>query len=136
VGEIGTGVGVGAAWIVSALLPEVPFFTVELEENRVQAARELFRDDPNVHVLHGDWREKLAIEAPFDLVFVDATSAKHDGAAVLGLLALGGTVILDDFWERPSPDPVRDFWHEHADVAATELFVTPEMTVIVAVRVR
>lgn len=97
---------------------------------------ELFRDDPNVHVLQGDWRAELAVEAPFDLVFVDATPAKHDGEAVLGLLGPGGTVVLDDFWERPTPDPVRDFWTEHPDLAATELFVTPEMTAIVAVRVR
>ena len=29
--EIGTGAGVGAAWIVSALPPQTPFFTVELD---------------------------------------------------------------------------------------------------------
>jgi predicted O-methyltransferase YrrM len=136
VAEIGAGAGVGAAWIVSALPPHVQFFTVELDGEHAAAARELFRDDPNVHVLHGDWREVLAPEAPFDLVFVDATPAKLDGLAVLELVAPGGTVVLDDFWERPTPDPVRDFWHEHPDVAAAEVFVTPEMTAIVAVRVR
>ena len=32
-GEIGTGAGVGAAWIVSALSPGTPFVTVELEDH-------------------------------------------------------------------------------------------------------
>jgi predicted O-methyltransferase YrrM len=32
VGETGTGVGYGAAWIVSALGPSVPFFTAELDK--------------------------------------------------------------------------------------------------------
>ena len=36
VGEIGTGTGVGAAWIVSALPPEVPFVTVELDADRAR----------------------------------------------------------------------------------------------------
>ncbi len=38
VGEIGTGVGIGAAWIVSALEPTVPFVTVELDAERAAAA--------------------------------------------------------------------------------------------------
>jgi predicted O-methyltransferase YrrM len=36
VGEIGTGCGVGAAWILSALAPETPFVTVELDPERQQ----------------------------------------------------------------------------------------------------
>ena len=38
VGELGTGCGVGAAWIVSALQPSVPFLTVELDEARAGPA--------------------------------------------------------------------------------------------------
>jgi predicted O-methyltransferase YrrM len=135
VGEIGTGTGVGAAWIVSALPPEVPFFTVELDEERAAAATELFREDEHVHVLAGDWRELLPAEAPLDLFFVDAGPSKAD-PSLPGLVAPGGTVVLDDFSERPSPDPVRDFWLGHPDFAAAEVFVLAEMTAIVAVRVR
>ena len=38
VAEIGTGCGVGSAWILSALDPAVAFFTVELDEERAAAA--------------------------------------------------------------------------------------------------
>ena len=70
--EIGTGAGVGAAWIVSALPPRVPFFTAELDPDLAARAAELFADDPNVVVLAGPWRASLPAEAPFDLLFVDA----------------------------------------------------------------
>jgi predicted O-methyltransferase YrrM len=135
VAEIGTGVGVGAAWIVSALPPAVPFFTAELDPGRAAEAAALFADDENAHVLPGDWREVLVPEAPFDLLFVDSGPSKAD-PALPGLLAPGGTVLLDDLWQRPAQDPVRDFWHGQPDFAVSELLVTPEMTAILAVRVR
>jgi predicted O-methyltransferase YrrM len=135
VGEIGTGVGVGAAWMVSALPPEVPFVTVELDDERWAAAAELFREDGHVRVLHGDWRELLPPEAPFDLLFVDSGPSKADPGLV-GLVAPGGTVVLDDLTPGRTDDPVRDLWLGHPDLAATELLVTPAMAVIVAVRTR
>ena len=99
VGEIGTGTGFGAAWIVSALPPEVPFVTVELDAERAAAASRLFADDENVTVLHGDWHELMPSEAPFDLLFYDGGGKQHpelDGEQVIGLLAPGGTVVMDD----------------------------------------
>ena len=67
VAETGTGVGYGAAWIVSALDPSVPFFTAELDEARAAAAGDLFRGDENVHVLAGDGRHDLATQQRVDL---------------------------------------------------------------------
>ena len=136
VAEIGTGCGVGSAWIVSALDPTVPFLTVELDRDRAAAAAGLFRADRNVRVLLGDWRELLPPEAPFDLLFVDGGKAKEAGEAVLGLLAPRGTVVIDDLSpERPHRDPVREFWLHSREVAATELLTTPATAAIVAVRV-
>ena len=61
--------------------------------------------------LAGPWRATLPPEAPFDLLFVDARDAKDDVDAVVGLLAPGGTAVLDDFWFDPAlPDPRRDAW--------------------------
>lgn len=134
-GEIGTGVGVGAAWIVSALEPGTPFVTVERDAELAAAARRLFSEDPDVLVLEGDWREWLPAEAPFDLLFVDASDAKDDVDAVLGLLAPRATVVLDDFSFDPSlPDPRREQWLGHSALAATEIWVTPECRALVAVR--
>jgi predicted O-methyltransferase YrrM len=132
VAEIGTGAAVGAAWLVSALGPDVPFFTAELDAGRAEAARELFREDANVHVLAGDWRETLPPEAPFDLLFFDA--AKHlrpreDGELAIGLLAPGGLAVLDDL-----TPPVRDVWLGHPALAATELPLAAASSALLAVR--
>lgn len=138
VAEIGAGTGVGAAWIVSALAPEVPFFTTELDAARASAVADLFADDPNVRVLAGDWRELLPREAPFDLVFFDA--AKHlrpreDGELVVGLLAPGGLAVLDDLTPGVAGhDPIRDFWLGHPELAAAEVLTAPGAAAILAVR--
>ena len=138
VAEIGTGTGVGAAWIVSALAPQTPFFTAERDHARVGAARELFAADENVHVLEGDWRELLPPEAPFDLVFYDAAKQlrpREDGELVLSLLAPGGIAVLDDLTPGfAGVDSVRDFWLGRPDLAATEILTTPESAAILAVR--
>jgi predicted O-methyltransferase YrrM len=133
--EIGTGAGVGAAWIVSGLQPQVPFFTAELDPDLAARSEELFAGDPNVVVLAGPWRASLPVEAPFDLLFVDAHDAKDDVEAVVGLLAPGGTAVLDDFWSDPRlPDARRDSWLHHPLLTTIELWVTPERRALVAVR--
>jgi predicted O-methyltransferase YrrM len=138
VAEIGTGAGVGAAWIVSALPPDVPFVTAEVDPDRAAAARELFADDDNVRVLEGDWRELLPPEAPFDLVFYDAQKQPRpheDGELVVGLLTPGGIAVLDDLTPGiAGPDPVRRFWLANPDLAATELLTTAATAAILAVR--
>ena len=138
VAEIGTGTGVSGAWIVSALPPQTPFFTTEIDELRAAAARALFAGDENVHVLEGDWRELLPPQSPFDLVFYDATKQlqpQEDGELVIGLLAPGGIAVLDDLTPRFSGhDPVRECWLGRADLAATEILTTPESAAILAVR--
>jgi predicted O-methyltransferase YrrM len=138
VGEIGTGCGVGAAWIVSALPPSVPFVTVERDERLATAAAEVFADDMNVRVLRGDWHELMPPEAPFDLLFYDGGGKQHpeaDGEQVVDLLAPGATVVLDDLTPgRPDPDPVREFWLQHPRLAAIELLTTPKTAAIIATR--
>jgi predicted O-methyltransferase YrrM len=137
VGELGTGCGVGAAWIVSALPPRVPFVTVELDETRARAAAGLFVADENVRVLQGDWHELMPSEAPFDLLFLDS-GKQHpevDGEDVIGLLAPGATIVMDDLTPgRPGPDPVREFWLDHPQIAALEILTTPTTAGIVGTR--
>ncbi len=133
--EIGTGTGVGAAWIVSALPPQTPFFTVELDPGLAARAAELFGGDPNVTVATGPWRESLPAEAPFDLLFVHARDAKDDVDAVVGVLAPGGTAVLDDFLRDPIlPDARREAWLQHPLLTTIELWVTPARRALVAVR--
>ena len=135
VAEIGTGAGVGSAWIVSALPPTTPFFTTETDSELAAAAAAFFADDPNVTVLTGSWRDTLPAQAPFDLLFVDANDAKDDVDATIGLLAPGGTAVLDDFRFDPAiPDARRDSWLDHPLLTAIEVWVTPTRRALVAVR--
>lgn len=144
VGEIGTGYGVGAAWIASGLPPSASLVTVEIDEARAAAARSLFTGCPNVLVLHGDWHEILAY-APFTMLFADGGKAKErEPEVLLEALEPGGLLVLDDLtpedqWtpeqrQRWSPDPVRSFWLNDPRLAATEILVTPTSAVILAVR--
>ena len=137
VGELGTGCGAGAAWIVSALPPTVPFVTVELDETRARAAAELFAEDENVTVLHGDWHELMPPEGPFDLLFLDSGKQRPelDGEDVVGLLGPRATIVMDDLTPaRKRPDPVREFWLNHPQIAALEILTTPETAAIVGAR--
>lgn len=144
VGEVGTGYGIGAAWIVSALRPTVPFVTVEIEPFRARTAGVLFEEHPNVSVITGDWHQLLSY-GPFSLLFVDVGDAKErDAQVVVDALATGGLAVLDDLtpqhlWTREqrelwAVDPIRSFWLEHPSLVATELLVRPDSAVIVAAR--
>jgi predicted O-methyltransferase YrrM len=138
VAEIGTGCGVGTAWLVSALPSGVPVYTAEVDEKRAAAAAEVFGGDPDVHVLTGDWRKLLPSQAPFDLVFFDAAKQQRpqeDGELVVGMLAPGGIAVLDDLTPGlAGPDPVREFWLGHEELAAAEVLTTPTTSAILAVR--
>ena len=138
VGELGTGCGVGAAWIVSALPPTVPFVTVEVDEQRARVSAELFAADENVRVLQGDWHELMPAESPFDLLFLDS-GKQHpelDGDQVVRLLAPGATIVMDDLTpNRPGPDPVSEFWLNHPEIAAMEILTTSATAAIVGARI-
>lgn len=135
VGEIGTGAGVGTAWLASALPPTTPLFTTETDPDLAAAVAAFYVDDPNVTILVGSWRDTLPPEAPFDLMFVDASDAKDDVESTIGLLTPGGTAVLDDYWFAPSDrDQRRDAWLRHPLLTAIEVWVTPERRALVAVR--
>ncbi len=141
VAEVGTGYGVGTAWLASGLAPDARLWTIEVDGERAAAARELLADDPRVSVLDGDWRGVLEF-APFGLLFADARPAKEDPETLLRAVRPGGLVVLDDLTPEDQwpaewhghPDPVRSFWLDEPRVAATELLTTPSTAVIVARR--
>lgn len=144
VAELGTGCGVGSAWLLSGLHGGQTFVSVESDSVLHQSVAERFGTIPNVTFLCGGWREALRY-MPFQVVFVDVGEAKDAGAeAVVQALAIGGVAVLDDFtpethWPpewRGKPDTRRDFWLRHPDLVATEILTTLETAAIVAVRVR
>ena len=122
VAEIGTAAGVGTAWLASALPPGVPLFTAGPDEARAAAATAVFADDPDVHVLVGDWRAVLPPHAPFDLVLVGDGDARDDPDGVLGIAAPGATLVLDDVpaaWAGRGDR--RERWVSHPRIVAVEL---------------
>lgn len=143
VGEIGTGCGVGTAWMAGSLGLETQLVTIDHDPTRTAVLRELFAASPQVRLTEGNWRDLLP-RGPFDLLFVDVADAKQgDPTLVVDALRRGGMVVLDDFSPkgqepaalRGKPDPVRDAWLRHPRLRATELQVGSSMVVILATRV-
>jgi predicted O-methyltransferase YrrM len=144
IAEIGTGCGVGTAWLASALHTNATLVTVDTNADFVHAVRHIFADDLRVQVLHGDWRELTAYR-PFQLLFADGGQVKAEHPdAVIDLVALGGMVVLDDltaeeYWPvawKGQVDLTRQFWLNTSRVVATEIRVTDRHVVIVATRIQ
>jgi predicted O-methyltransferase YrrM len=142
IGETGTGYGVGLAWLAEGRLPGSRLVSVEREPARAAAAAGLFRDDPTVTVLTGDWRE-LRGHGPFDLLVLDGGgSGKGDEPPLdpAEWLTSRGTIVIDDF--SPSTDwppryngeidTVRLHWLTHPRLHATQITVDPTAVTVVA----
>ncbi|NGN70082.1 SAM-dependent methyltransferase [Streptomyces sp. A7024] len=103
--ELGTGVGEGAAWLLSGAAPDATLVSVELDAAVQAVARAELAADARARFVTedgGGWLE--AYEGPgFDLVFADTWPGKftHRDAA-LALLRPGGTYLIDDL--TPQPD--------------------------------
>ena len=148
--EIGTGTGVGAAWVASSMGPEASFVTVEADDDRAAACARLFAETPNVRVLHGDWHELMPPEAPFELLFFDGGGYKRsppqqmraESEQALELVAAGGMVVMDNLtpehlWPPDAPDwpdALRAHWLGNTALIATEVLTTQDSSAIVAVK--
>lgn len=97
--EVGTGVGVGAAYLLAGMDPTACLTTLERGPALANAARTLLADDDRVEVVTTDAVEWLTAYQgpPFDLVFVDTTTAKFDRRDLLFThMAPGALFIADD----------------------------------------
>jgi hypothetical protein len=159
IGETGTGCGVGLAWLASGARPVTRLFSVEVNARRASLTAELFADQSQVTVFHGDWTA-IAEEAPFDLLVLDgggqgksnwtpeipgASKAPANPGAPAdpeALLRPGGTLVIDDLTPASTwpplfagqPDPGRMHWHNHPAVDATELRLAPDLAALVVTR--
>jgi predicted O-methyltransferase YrrM len=111
IGELGTGAGIGASWIASAMPADCVLITAERDERLATAARQLFQGDPRIEVINGDALKAMTGRGPFDLVFAD--SGIPDGtdfAKLVDLLRLGGRIVMDDVTPQrilPPDSPLR-----------------------------
>ncbi len=97
IAELGTGAGIGSAWIASAMPADCTLVTAEIDPVRAKAAAAVLAGDPRVRVLTGDWTGLLAPLGPFDLIFCDSgvrETATFGG--LVGLLKPGGRIVMDD----------------------------------------
>jgi predicted O-methyltransferase YrrM len=96
--ELGTGAGVGTAWLAAGLdgRDDAHLTTVELSPELVTA----FRETPwpaFVEILEGDAAVLLPTLGRFDLIFADAVAGKWTGLDLtLDALAPGGILLVDD----------------------------------------
>jgi predicted O-methyltransferase YrrM len=135
IGELGTGVGIGAAWIAGAMPADCVLVTAEIDERLADLARDLLEEDQRVTVITGDALGVVSSREPFDLLFADSgVRDEADFAALVSLLRIGGRVVMDDLTPRrarpaASPLPANDLkrrFFTHPWLVATEI-VLPDL---------
>jgi predicted O-methyltransferase YrrM len=140
IGEVGTGCGVAASWIVSALSSSTSFFTVDGDLVAAATAKALFEPLLNVRVVHGDWREFLE-NWRFALLYAKPdTTRAEEPELFLRALRNGGMIVIDGLTPihrlplelRDRPDPVRDFWLKDTRLLSIEIMVSAEESVLLA----
>jgi predicted O-methyltransferase YrrM len=142
IGETGTGYGVGLAWLAERRSPGARLISIERNRNRASAAAGLFRDDPAVTVLTGDWAE-LRKHGPFDLLVLDGGGSGKGVEPPLDpaeWMAPHGTIVIDDFspstgWpprHRGEIDTARLHWLTHPRLHASQVTVDPTAVTVVA----
>ncbi|MGO9502050.1 MAG: O-methyltransferase [Streptosporangiaceae bacterium] len=108
--EIGTGVGVGLAWLVHGLgaRRDVEVVTVELDDGVRQTALS-GRWPPWVRFESGDGAEVVGRLGKFDLIFADAPGGKiFKLRRTVAALRDGGVIVVDDMdLTRHADEPLR-----------------------------
>ena len=143
IAEIGTGYGVGTAWMAANLTNDVFLISIDNDRSKINSVRTIFHQK-NVKFIHSDWQEILNY-APFQLIFADGGKAKEQHPDMLvEALAVGGMILIDDltpieYWPeewKGKMDKVGEYWLSHPYLQAVGLRVTPKNSVIVATKVR
>lgn len=133
--ELGTGVGVGLAWIVSGLvgLGRTDAEVVSVESDpRVMALAEAGEWPAFVRLIEGDSLSVIDSLGTFDLVFADAMGGKWEGLdRTIAVLRPNGVLLVDDMrpkqsWsdgQRSKIEMVRRTLLGHPELEAIELDV-------------
>jgi predicted O-methyltransferase YrrM len=137
IGEIGTGTGVGLAWMASSGT-KATLISIEIDEERAEAARAVLGS--RATVLTGDGAE-LQQHGPFDLLVIDGGGFGGKRGEVpldpVQWVKPGGTLTIDDFTPTdpwPPDDPGRNLWLNHPEAIASEIRLAPDLSTIVARR--
>ena len=103
--ELGTGTGIGTAWLLSGMDAESSLDTMDNDPAVVAIARRFLGHDSRVRFHVGDGAAFLAqlVGRHFDFIFADTWPGKYDHLDdALRLLRSGGIYIADDLLPVPS----------------------------------
>ncbi|NML43200.1 hypothetical protein HHL11_05520 [Ramlibacter sp. G-1-2-2] len=142
--EVGTGVGVGLAWITTGLHQRRDVEVASIEgDRRLLDSACTWPWPEGVRLLAGDACELLPTLGDFDLVFADAAPVKYGQLdALLRLLRPGGVLVVDDLCATPTAtrqemaerDGLRLALLRHPSLQAVELDWSTR--VVLATRIR
>ena len=129
--EIGTGSGVGLAWIVHGIADrsDVEVVSVEIDGELVEQARAAGWPEW-VSIVEGDGADLVGTLGSFDLMFPDAPGGKiFKLRKTVSTLRPGGVLLVDDMDLSLHSDPelrnalasVRERLIEHPDLVCAEL---------------
>lgn len=139
--EVGTGTGVGSAWLVSGAPKEARIVSAELDPSLAEDVQGIFAHVDNVEIIAGDW-STLEQYAPFSLLFVDVREVMEEIDVLADLLEPGGIAVLDDFvpsafWPPivdGQVDIVRERWLTDERFAAVEMLIDADASLLIATR--
>jgi predicted O-methyltransferase YrrM len=130
--ELGTGTGIGTAWILAGMDQHARLTSIDNDATVMAVARRHLGYDPRVTFHTVDGAQFLATlrGQQFDFIFADTWPGKYDHLdEALSLLKPGGLYIIDDLLPQPSwPDGhaakvtalIADL-HRRADLLLTKL---------------
>lgn len=140
--ELGTGLGVGAAWLQAGMTGGARLLTVEHDPQRAEAATQVFSGCEAVQVQASDWADALK-HGPFDLIFNDCGPAKDPAqldrlvdALNPGGLLVTGNVSPPMYISEPhaAGDGLRDALFSYPQLTCSEVQVSRRERVILATR--
>jgi predicted O-methyltransferase YrrM len=97
--ELGTGTGIGTAWLLSGMNESATLVSVDTDEKVQRVAQEVLGSDPRLTLVLEDGASFIARQQKqtFDLIFADAMPGKFDHLEeTLLLVKPGGFYIIDD----------------------------------------
>ena len=128
--ELGTGTGLGTAWLLAGMDAAARLTSVDIEEKHTAVARRHLEADSRLTLHLGDGADFIASSRGqlYDLIFADAWPGKYAYLdETLALLSPGALYVVDDMLPQPN-------WPAGHDAKVAELIdildARPELKVV------